>query len=221
MEYRAKYDTWLKKAPVEASTLDESEKVFVEAGRSFPVLDVLETDGLHSQVELDFQAGAWWLFLPHWDSGKSGEVTAEFSLKQARSSAIIYGYLVFKEGGTEILKVRATSGQPGYQYQGAHTIRAKGCIPPDNDWKISTNGYYISKAQQPGIAGMFYHITPDPDPQTRRGEFGVHLDANEGDFPGSAGCIVVKKGGGFDRVRSLIDGIKEKQSHIPLTVKYT
>lgn len=221
MEYRAKYDTWLKKAPVEASTLEDKQKIFVEAGRTYPVLDVLETDGLHSQVELDFQAGAWWIFLPHWDSGNSGEITAEFSLKQSESAALIYGYLVFKENGQEILKVRATSGQKGWQYKGAEKIRAKGCIPPDNDWQISTNGYYISKEKQPGVAGMFYHITPDPDPETGRGEFGLHRDANVEVFPGSAGCIVVKTEDFNSKIRPLIDGIKQKQSHIPLTVKYT
>lgn len=218
MEYKAKYDTWLKKAPVEASTLEEGEKVFVEAGRAYPIEEVLETDGLHAQVELGFDAGVWWLFLPHWDSGDTGKITAEFSLKQASSNTIVYGYLVFKEGGQEILKVRATSGQPGYQYQGAHTIRAKGCIPPDNDWKINTAGYYLSTA---GIEGQFYHITPDPDPETKRGEFGIHRDANERQYPGSAGCIVMKTSDFNSKVRPLIDGIRDKQSHIPLTVKYT
>jgi len=217
MQYTAKTDTWLKKSPVEASTLEDDDKVFVKAGKTYPVEDVLDTTGLHEQVQLEFQAGAWWVFLPHWDSEGTGEITAEFSLKQAKSNTIIYGSLVFKEDGKEILKVTATSGQPRYQYQGAHTIKAKGCLPPGNNWKINTRGWHISKA---GIAGMFYHILPDPHP-TGRGEFGVHLDANQEVFPGSAGCIVIKKYSGFDKVCSLINGIRDKQSHIPLIVKYT
>lgn len=98
----------------------------------------------------------------------------------------------------------------------------KGCIPPDNDWKITTNGYNISASIQPGIAGLFYHITPDPDPETGRGEFGLHLDANEEYYPGSAGCIVVKKNSGFrDKVCPLLDGLRGKQSHVPLKVIYS
>ena len=113
------------------------------------------------------------------------------------------------------MKVRATSGLPNYQYRGAHTKVARGCIPPDDDWQISTNGYYSSTQ---GIEGQFYHITPDPDPDTGRSEFGLHRDAN---VPGSAGCIVVKTSDFNSKVRPLIDGIRDKQSHIPLTVKYT
>ena len=217
MEYKAKYDTWLKKSPVEASTLGDDEKVFIQEGKAYSVIEVLETDGLHAQVDLEFDAGVWWLFLPHWDSGETGEITAEFSLKQAQSNTIIYGYLVFKEDGKEILKVRATSGRPRYQYKGAHTIKARGCIPPGDDWKINTHGWYCST---PGIEGMFYHFTPDPHPTGRR-EFGIYQDSSAEVYPGSAGCIVVKRYGGFDKVCSLINGIRDKQSYIPLTVKYT
>ena len=221
MEYRAKNDTWLKKSPVQASTLEDNEKVLVPQGKAFTLESILETDGLHSQVELGFDAGVWWIFLPHWDSGNSGQVTAEFSLKQAQSGSLIFGDLVFKEGGREILRVKATSGQAGSQDKEDHTIRGKGCIPPDKDWKISTNGRFISEREQPGIAGMFYHITPDPDPETGRSEFGLHRDANEIRFPGSAGCIVVKTADFEGKVRPFIDGIREKQPQIPLTVIYT
>lgn len=221
MEYRAKTSTWLKKLPIEASTLEDNQKVFVPQGKTFTLESILETNGLHSQVKLGFEAGAWWLFLPHWDSGSSGQVTAEFSLKQAESMTLIFGDLVFKEDGKEILRVKATSGQANFQDKGDHTIRAKGCIPPDKDWKISTHGRFISANEQPGIAGMFYHITPDPDPETGRSEFGLHRDANEVKFPGSAGCIVVKTADFQGKVRPLIDGIREKQPEIPLTVIYT
>ena len=223
MKYTATTHTLLKKRPVQGSTLADDEKVSVPKGKSYTVEEVLETDGLHSQVELDFDAGSWWIFLPHWDTTGTGKVKAEFSLKQATARTIIYGYLTFTQNGQEILRVRATSGQPGYQYSGAHTIRAKGCIPPDNDWKITTSGYNIPASQQPGIAGMFYHITPDPDPETGRSEFGLHLDANlDQGLPGSAGCIVVKKRSDFkDKVCPLLDGLRGKQSHVPLRVVYS
>ena len=77
MQYTAKYDTWLKKSPVEASTLENDDKVLVPAGKAYPVEEVLDTTGLHEQVELGSDAGVWWLFLPHWDSGETGEITAE------------------------------------------------------------------------------------------------------------------------------------------------
>ena len=221
MKYTATTNTLLKKRPVQGSTLADNEKISVPKGKTYTVEEVLETDGLHSHIELDFEAGSWWIFLPHWDTGGTGEVKAEFSLKQAKARTIIYGSLVFTQNGQEILRVRATSGQPGYQYSGAHTIRGKGCIPPDNDWKITTSGYNIPASSQPGIAGMFYHITPDPDPQTGRGEIGLHRDANVDRYPGSAGCIVVKTSDFNSKICPLLDGLRGKQSHVPLRVVYS
>jgi hypothetical protein len=216
MQYTAKVNTLLKKSPVQGSTLADNEKVVVQAGKKYPVETILETDGLHSHVQLGFQAGAWWIFLPHWNSEGSGEVKAKFSLKQANSDAIIYGALVFTENGSEILRVGATSGQPGYQYENAHTEVGLGCIPPGSGWEISTNGYHLDID---GVNGMFYHITPDP--RYGRSEFGLHRDANATRWPGSAGCIVVKTTDFNGKVRPLIEGLKERQPSIPLTVNYT
>ncbi len=218
MQYTAKYSTLLKKSPVQGSSLADNEKVVVPAGTIYPVEKILETNGLHSHVKLGSEAGSWWIFLPHWSFEGSGEVKAEFSLSQDSSSAIIYGELVFTEGGQEILRIDATSGQPGYQYAGAHTERGKGCLPPGNNWAISTNGYPLSTY---GVDGMFYHITPDPHPGTGRGEFGLHRDSNVDVFPGSAGCIVVKTSDFNGKVIPLIDGLKDTQSQIPLSVVYT
>ena len=219
MKYKAKVDTLLKKQPVQGENLPDSDKVSVRAGKVYTVDEILDTDGLHRQVELAFEAGAWWLFLPHWDTNsESGEVKATFSLRQANVRSLIYGFLTFSRNDQEILRVRATSGQPGFQYRGAHTERGLGCIPPDNDWKISTNGYYSSTA---GIEGMFYHITPDPDPDTGRSEFGVHRDANIESYPGSAGCIVVKTNDFNSKVRPLLDGLRDKQTYVSLSIVYS
>ncbi|GCL49807.1 hypothetical protein NIES3804_13650 [Microcystis aeruginosa NIES-3804] len=223
MKYTATTDTILKKAPVQGSTLPEDQKVNVPEGKTYDIEKVIENDGLHSQVELAFDAGSWWIFLPHWDTGEAkpdvtppttGIVTAVFTLKQAHSPYLINGSLTFFEDGQEILKVVATSGINGFQYPGAHTIRGKGCLPPANDWKISTSGYNLATK---GVEGMFYHITPDP--RQGRGELGLHRDAN---VPGSSGCIVVRDSNTFNaEVVPLIDKIKDKQSQINLSVVYT
>ena len=219
MEYQAKVSTLLKKQPIQGEDLPAEEKVIVPAGQTYIVNEVLETDGLHSHIEFASEAGSWWIFLPHWNVGMgSAKVKAIFSLRQARVNNLIYGSLVFSRGIQEILRVRATSGKPGYQYLGAHTKRGQGCIPPDNDWKISTNGYYSATV---GIEGMFYHITPDPDPDTGRSEFGIHRDSDVTDYPGSAGCIVVKTNDFNNKVRPLLDGLRDTQKSVSLSVDYT
>lgn len=223
MKYRATTNTVLKKAPVQGSTLPDDQKVNVPRSKSYHIKKIVETDGLHSHVELEFDAGSWWIFLPHWDTGEAkpvitppttGIVTAVFRLKQAHTSQLINGSLTFFENSKEILKVVATSGIGGFQYAGAHTIRGKGCLPPANDWKISTSGYKLTTK---GVEGMFYHITPDP--RQGRGEIGLHRDAN---VPGSSGCIVVRDSNTFNtKVIPLVNGLKNKQSQIPLSVVYT
>ncbi|MFM7440375.1 MAG: hypothetical protein ACKO2V_17555 [Snowella sp.] len=223
MRYTATADTILKKAPVQGSTLPDDQKVDVPDGKIYGIEKVIETDGLHSHVELESNAGSWWIFLPHWDTGAAkpvitpsatGIVTAVFTLKQARSSQLINGSLTFSRDGQEVLKVVASSGSAGYQYAGAHTIRGKGCLPPASDWKISTSGYKLATR---GVEGMFYHITPDP--RFGRSELGLHRDAN---VPGSAGCVVVRDSNTFNtKVVPFVDGLKNKQSQITLSVIYT
>jgi hypothetical protein len=229
MQYKAIANTILKKEPIQGSLLPDDQKVDVPEGKTFGIERVIETDGLHSHVALESGAGSWWVFLPHWDTGDAkpvitpsttGIVTAVFTLKQANSGQLIKGTLTFFEDGKEVLEVVASSGQPGHQFAGAHTQVSKGCIPPASDWKINTNGRNITKAEQPGIAGMFYHITPDP--RFGRSEFGLHRDANKEQFPGSAGCIVVLDSNTFNnKVVPFINGLKNKQKQINLKIVYT
>ncbi|MDX2239791.1 MAG: hypothetical protein NW224_03805 [Leptolyngbyaceae cyanobacterium bins.302] len=223
MQYTATTDTLLKKSPVQGSTLPDDQKVNVTEGKTYEIEKLIETDGLHSQVELASDGGIWYIFLPHWDTGEvkpditpstNGKVTAVFTLKQAQSNKLIDGYLTFFEDGHEKLKVVATSGLKGHQYDGAHKTPKKGCLPPSDNWKISTKGYHLTTK---GVDGMFYHITPDP--QFGRSELGLHRDAN---VPGSAGCIVVRDSTIFeDKVVPFVEGLKDKQSQIPLSVVYT
>lgn len=219
MNYTATTDTFLKKFPKQASALADNEKIPVPKGKAYPIKQVLGSDEyeLHNHVELDHEAGSWWIYKPHWDTiSDPGEVKAVFSLNQAKSNSLIHGKLTFTRDGKEILSVKATSGLPGYQYPGAHSLRGKGCLPPGDDWKISTKGYNSSN---PGVAGMFYHITPDPHPDTGRGEFGLHRDAN---VPGSAGCIVVAETADFTKkVQPFLDDLSRQQDVVTLTVSYS
>ena len=216
VDYKAKVDTLLKKEPIQGEDLPASQKKDVPADEVWPVEKILEYDGLHSRVELGFASGTWWIFLPHWDVDLSGEeVKAVFSLQRRKVDKLIYGDLVFSRGDQEVVRVKATSGQANYQGPDDHTKRGKGCIPPGTNWKISTDGYHLSTI---GVEGMFYHITPDPHPGTGRSEFGLHRDAN---VPGSAGCIVVSTSDFNSKVRPLLDGLKNTQKTIPLSVIYT
>ena len=62
-------DTWLKKTTNMAFLLSEKsgEKSKVEEGRSFGVKQQVQAKGRHLQCELDYGAGTWWIYSPHWD----------------------------------------------------------------------------------------------------------------------------------------------------------
>ncbi len=64
---RATQDTWLKKKAVDASALEDHQKLSVATGREYSVLRYDEAPGYaHAEVQLAFGAGSWWIYEPHW-----------------------------------------------------------------------------------------------------------------------------------------------------------
>jgi hypothetical protein len=154
--------------------------------------------------------------------------SAVFKLSRARTRDLIQGSLsVLDDSGETIFEAVATSGQAGYQSADDHWILAKGCIPSEDmisngPIRISTHGY---RSSLPGIAGMFFHILPDPvygKHGEMRSEFGVHLDANFSSAPGSAGCVVLRKESDFDIFIDLMEKAKQAgRKEIPLAIFYS
>jgi hypothetical protein len=59
--------TVLKKQAVQASDLADHQKVAVEAGKEYKVRTYTEAENGHYSVELDYDAGTWYLWSGHWD----------------------------------------------------------------------------------------------------------------------------------------------------------
>lgn len=87
-----------------------------------------------------------------------------------------------------------TSSHVNGQKQGAQHVKG-GLLPPTYHCKNLTQ-YQVQTipldlTHNAGVRGDFYKITPHEVVTvqgTKRGDFGVHLDANE---PGSLGCVVM------------------------------
>jgi GH24 family phage-related lysozyme (muramidase) len=62
----AKQDTLLKKQPLQSFELSPREKIEVPKGRSYTIIDSVD-EGAHVKVTIDFQAGIWYIYKPHWD----------------------------------------------------------------------------------------------------------------------------------------------------------
>lgn len=161
-------------------------------------------------------------------SRESVVASAIFELRRAHSRKLLIGNLSLLDDNEEtIFSADATSGAPGYQSADFHWKRAAGALPSEEMISngpifIDSHGYYSSK---PGIAGNFYPIGPlyfkrRQDGYTRS-EFGVHLDANAANAPGSAGCIVFPKRQDFDMFKVLMAQAKTaNRRRIPLAVLY-
>lgn len=62
----AKQDTLLKREPIQSFELSERAKVKVQQGRSYTIVDSVD-EGSHMKVTLDYGAGTWYVYTPHWD----------------------------------------------------------------------------------------------------------------------------------------------------------
>lgn len=139
-----------------------------------------------------------------------------FTINLAQSLELIYGNLQLVYPDRLPIDYIATSGCADWQRPGDEWARGKGQIPA-GEYQIPSEPYYLETR---GVEGDFFHITPDPVVSNKgiRAELGLHFDAN---FPGSAGCIVLKNREGWrrfcDRMASIANlGVKS----LPLTVKY-
>ncbi|MGB8690279.1 MAG: hypothetical protein WCD53_23510 [Microcoleus sp.] len=134
----------------------------------------------------------------------------------AVSAELIYGNLQLIYPDEKRIDYIATSGCADYQRPGDEWVRGKGPIPA-GEYKIPSDPYWLDTG---GVEGLFFQITPDPVVSVHgiRAELGLHFDAN---YPGSAGCVVLKNQEGWrkfcDRMASIANsGVKS----LSLTVKY-
>jgi hypothetical protein len=111
------------------------------------------------------------------------------------SHSLIEGRLILVN--TKLNKIideyRATSGSPGNQSPDKVSARGKGPIPKCSDvgidfYTVATSPLNLQSVK--GVEGAFFKIDPHEViiQGARRGDFGIHFDANA---PGSAGCIVL------------------------------
>ena len=68
----ANQDTLLKKEPVQSFELSARERVEVQRGRSYTIVDSVD-EGAHMRVTIDHGAGTWYIYKPHWDVTVPGQ----------------------------------------------------------------------------------------------------------------------------------------------------
>lgn len=66
VDITAKFNTWVKKRPVQTSELKSDEKAPMVQSRVIRNCKILQEKEGHTQVEMGFGLGTWWVFNDHW-----------------------------------------------------------------------------------------------------------------------------------------------------------
>ncbi|MFO0544406.1 MAG: hypothetical protein ACK5Z3_11610, partial [Pseudanabaena sp.] len=120
----------------------------------------------------------------------------QMDLSDTPSDTLILGELAILDGDSVIKTFPATSGRVPHQHKRSQSLKARGPIPSCDSVRLDS--YFVrtnplDRSENPGIGGNFYWVDI-PEKVTidriERSEFGIHFDANQDIFPGSAGCIV-------------------------------
>jgi lysozyme len=64
-------NTLLKKEPLQSYQLSYNQKKEVPKGKGYQVISIVD-EGVHSKVTLDYGAGVWYIYNPHWQLSSSG-----------------------------------------------------------------------------------------------------------------------------------------------------
>lgn len=63
----SRQQTWFKKEPVQADALPNDKKAKVYQNRTYKNNKILARKDGHTQIEMDFKMGTWWVFDAHWN----------------------------------------------------------------------------------------------------------------------------------------------------------
>ena len=151
----------------------------------------------------------------------------QMDLSDTPLNTLILGSLAIMEGESVIKTLPATSGRVPHQHKRSQSLKARGPIPSCDS--VGLDSYFVrtnplDRTENPGIGGNFYWIDI-PEKVTigriERSEFGIHFDANQDVFPGSAGCIVFSSQTDWDSFEGFIAKYNTQGfSHISLVVEY-
>lgn len=82
-------NTLLKKSPAQSHKLTYDQKKTIERGKGYNVTSIVD-EGTHSKVTLDYGAGIWYIFNPHWQVASTGTARPNQSAPGSRILAVKY-----------------------------------------------------------------------------------------------------------------------------------
>jgi GH24 family phage-related lysozyme (muramidase) len=82
-------DTLLKKEPIQSYQLSYNQKKEVQKGKGYNAIDIVD-EGSHSKVTLDYGAGVWYIYNPHWQVARTGTARPNQSSPGSRILTVKY-----------------------------------------------------------------------------------------------------------------------------------
>lgn len=82
-------DTLLKKEPIQSYQLSYNQRKEVQKGKGYNVIDIVD-EGSHSKITLDYGAGVWYIYNPHWQVAHTGSARPNQSAPGSRILTVKY-----------------------------------------------------------------------------------------------------------------------------------
>lgn len=107
---KSRQQTWLKKKPIPSDQLTRDEKVSVYTSRTYRDNVILGHKDKHTQIEMSYNLGTWWVYDDHWTGLKTDSTVPPYEVVDGFRRLRNFPYCYQNDNGPEGYRQCQTSG---------------------------------------------------------------------------------------------------------------